>query len=95
MTSIPENYENIRARIVELLKATWSVGALNANSMMTAVYWDIGRRIVQLEKAGAVCANHAYELIKQLANDLRNPPPALVVAHAIFEYFSSENWPGI
>jgi hypothetical protein len=47
MTTIPENYNNIRAGIVELLKTARSATARNVNSIMTAVYWDIGRRIVK------------------------------------------------
>ena len=47
MTTIPENYNNIRAGIVELLKSARSATARNVNSIMTAVYWDIGRRIVK------------------------------------------------
>ena len=70
MTSIAESYSNIRAGIVELLKAARSAAARNVNSIMTAVYWDIGRRIVESEQAGAVRANYGDELIKQLANDL-------------------------
>jgi hypothetical protein len=35
-----------------------------------AIYWEIGRRIVETEQAGAVRANYGDELIKQLANDL-------------------------
>ena len=70
MTTIPENYNNIRAGIIELLKAAKSAAARNVNSIMTAVYWDIGRRIVETEQAGAVRANYGDELIKQLANDL-------------------------
>ena len=69
-TTIPENYNNIRAGIVELLKAARSAAARNVNSIMTAVYWDIGRRIFESEQAGAVRANYGDELIKQLANDL-------------------------
>ncbi len=70
MTTIPDNYDNIRAGIVELLKAAKSAAARNVNSIMTAVYWDIGRRNVESEQAGAVRANYGDELIKQLANDL-------------------------
>ena len=70
MTPIPENYNNIRAGIVELLKAARSAAARNVNSIMTAVYWEIGRRIVETEQAGAVRATYGDELIKQLANDL-------------------------
>src|ERR1035438_1948602 len=70
MTIIPDSYDNIRAGIVELLKAVKSAAARNVNSIMTSVYWDIGRRIVESEQAGAVRANYGDELIKQLANDL-------------------------
>ena len=57
MTTIPENYDNIRAGIVELLKAARSATARNVNSIMTAAYWDIGRRIVKLEQGGELRAN--------------------------------------
>jgi len=39
MTTIPDNYNNIRAEIVELLKAARSTAARNVNSIMTATYW--------------------------------------------------------
>ena len=70
MTSIPESYSNIRAGIVELLKRARSATARNVNSVMTAAYWEIGRRIVNSEQGGAVRASYGDELIKQLANDL-------------------------
>ena len=70
MTTTPENYNNIRSEIVELLKTARSAAARNVNSIMTAVYWEIGRRIVNSEQGGAVRASYGDELIKQLANDL-------------------------
>jgi predicted nuclease of restriction endonuclease-like (RecB) superfamily len=70
MTTTPENYNNIRSEIVELLKTARSAAARNVNSIMTAVYWEIGRRIVETEQAGAARANYGDELIKQLATDL-------------------------
>ena len=70
MTTIPENYNNIRSEIVELLKTARSAVARNVNSIVTAVYWEIGRRIVETEQAGAPRANYGDELIKQLATDL-------------------------
>jgi hypothetical protein len=36
---------------------------------MAAVYWEIGRRIVETEQAGAIRANYGDEF-RQLANDL-------------------------
>lgn len=70
LTIMPENYENIRSGIVELLKAARSAAARNVNSIMTATYWEIGRRIVELEQEGSVRAKYGDELIKQLASDL-------------------------
>src|SRR5271163_2128659 len=61
ITTISENYNNIRAGIVELLKTARSATARNVNSIMTAVYWDIGRRIVESEQAGAVRAKYGDE----------------------------------
>ena len=58
MTTIPDNYDNIRAGIVELLKTARSAPVRNVNSIMTAVYWDIGRRIVRFEQRGEHRAVH-------------------------------------
>jgi predicted nuclease of restriction endonuclease-like (RecB) superfamily len=70
MTTIPENYNNIRAGIVELLKAARSATARNVNSIMTAAYWDIGRRIVKFEQGGQRRAEYGEQLIEQLSADL-------------------------
>jgi predicted nuclease of restriction endonuclease-like (RecB) superfamily len=70
MTIIPENYNNIRAEIVELLKTARSAAARNVNSIMTAVYWDIGRRIVKFEQGGEHRADYGEQLIEQLSGDL-------------------------
>ncbi|MGA2336063.1 MAG: hypothetical protein ABSG08_11865 [Terriglobales bacterium] len=45
-TTIPGNYNNIRAGIVELLNAARSAAARNVNSIMTAMHRQIGRRVV-------------------------------------------------
>ena len=47
--SHPDNYNNIRAEIVELLRAARSTAARNVNSIITATYWEIGQRIVEQE----------------------------------------------
>jgi predicted nuclease of restriction endonuclease-like (RecB) superfamily len=70
MTIIPENYNNIRAEIVELLKAARSTAARNVNSIMTATYWEIGRRIVEQELRGEARANYGEQLLELLAKDL-------------------------
>jgi len=70
MTTVPENYNNIRAEIVELLNAARSVASRNVNALMTATYWEIGRRIVQSDQAGEKRAEYGDVLIERLAKDL-------------------------
>jgi predicted nuclease of restriction endonuclease-like (RecB) superfamily len=70
MTTIPENYNNIRAGIVELLNAARRAASRSVNALMTAAYWEIGRRIVQSEQAGAKRAGYGDVLIRRLAKDL-------------------------
>ncbi len=70
MTKIPESYENIRSGIVELLQAARSAAARNVNSIMTATYWEIGRRIVEEELRGEDRADYGEQLVEQLAKDL-------------------------
>jgi predicted nuclease of restriction endonuclease-like (RecB) superfamily len=70
LMTMPENYENIRSGIVELLKAARSAAARNVNSIMTATYWEIGRRVVLLEQGGEERAGYGDQLIDQLARDL-------------------------
>lgn len=70
MTVIPPNYDSIRAGIVKLLKTARSAAARNVNSIMTATYWEIGRRIVELDQAGKRRADYGDLLIRKLATDL-------------------------
>jgi len=70
LIAMPENYENIRTGIVELLKAARSAAARNVNSIMTATYWEIGRRIVIFEQGGEHRAEYGEQLVEQLARDL-------------------------
>src|ERR1039457_3358417 len=70
LITMPENYDNIRTGIVELLKAARSAAARNVNSIMTAAYWDIGRRIVRFEQRGEHRAEYGEQLIEQLSGDL-------------------------
>src|ERR1700674_5572941 len=70
MTTISENYNKIHAGIVELLKTARTAAARNVNSIMTAVYWDIGRRIVEFEQGGEQRAEYGEQLIEQLSGDL-------------------------
>src|SRR5208337_5441416 len=47
-----------------------STAARNINSIMTATYWEIGRRIVEQELKGEARANYGAQLLELLAKDL-------------------------
>lgn len=68
--STPTDYGNIHIGIVELLEAARHAAARNVNALMTASYWEIGRRIVEFEQAGAERASYGEALLKRLSSDL-------------------------
>src|SRR5438132_4934314 len=41
-----------------------------SNGILTAAYWDIGRRIVEFEQGGQARADYGERLIQRLAQDL-------------------------
>lgn len=63
-------YGEIRNDIIELLQAARAASARSVNALMTATYWEIGRRIVEFEQQGQQRAEYGEALIKQLADDL-------------------------
>ncbi len=73
MSKVPrthETCETIRAGIVDLLHAARNAAAKNINSLITATYWEIGRRIVHSEQQGKTRAGYGEELIERLSIDL-------------------------
>jgi hypothetical protein len=68
--ALPVGYIDIRGGIVELLSAARQTAARNVNSLMTASYWEIGRRIVLAEQKGKRRAGYGEQLIERLALDL-------------------------
>jgi len=67
---IEQDYSNIRTQIVALLQAARTASARSVNALMTASYWEIGRRIVQFEQQGEKRAEYGEALVSQLADDL-------------------------
>ncbi|ADV84461.1 PDDEXK nuclease domain-containing protein [Terriglobus saanensis] len=63
-------YGEIRNDIIELLQASRAASARRVNALMTATYWEIGRRIVEFEQEGHERAEYGEAVIKQLAKDL-------------------------
>lgn len=68
MEKIP--YGQIHGQIVALLDAARKASARSVNSLMTATYWEIGRRIVEFEQAGEERAEYGDSLLKELGTDL-------------------------
>ena len=58
------------SRTLDLLKTARAVSARSINAVMTAPYWEIGRRIVESEMRGEKCADYGARLVEWLAVDL-------------------------
>ncbi len=63
-------YGEVRSQIVALLEVARAASVRSVNALMTASYWEIGRRIVELEQQGQERAGSGEALIKELAKDL-------------------------
>ncbi|MES2259784.1 MAG: PDDEXK nuclease domain-containing protein [Pseudomonadota bacterium] len=64
------DYSGIHSDIVALLENARRTAARSVNSLMTATYWEIGRRIVEFEQNGQDRAAYGEALTKRLGNDL-------------------------
>jgi predicted nuclease of restriction endonuclease-like (RecB) superfamily len=56
--------------VVDLLQEARRGAIRSVNRVMTATYWEIGRRIVEFEQQGSDRARYGAELLKLLAKDL-------------------------
>jgi predicted nuclease of restriction endonuclease-like (RecB) superfamily len=63
-------YDDLLIGVVGLLEAGRRTAARSVNTLMTATYWEIGRRIVEHEQAGETRAEYGEEVLKRLAGDL-------------------------
>lgn len=64
------HYQHLQTDIVELLRQARTVAVRSVNAVMTASYWEVGRRIIEAEQKGKRRAAYGEQLIKQLAVDL-------------------------
>jgi hypothetical protein len=64
------DYDSVFSGVVEMLDAARRASARVVNTLMTATYWEIGRRIVEHEQAGEKRAEYGEELVRRLAADL-------------------------
>jgi hypothetical protein len=63
-------YDDVLTGIVELLETARRTSARAVNAVMTATYWEVGRRIVEGEQQGAGRADYGTVLLKRLGSDL-------------------------
>jgi len=65
-----KGYNTILSDVAELLESARRVSARATNAIMTATYWEIGRRIVKFEQRGEVRAEYGEALLKRLSHDI-------------------------
>jgi len=71
MKGLPaKSYNPLLKDIVQLLEGARRYTARTVNAILTATYWEIGRRIVEFEQGGESRAEYGEELIERLAADL-------------------------
>src|SRR5690606_28974047 len=68
--ALPAGYAGIHGGIVELLDAARQAAARSVNALMTASYWEIGRRIVEAEQKGRRRAGYGEQLMERLSAGL-------------------------
>ena len=68
---LPSNsYQKALSDIKQLVQQARYASARSVNAIMTATYWEIGKRIVQVEQKGKQRAGYGEKLIRKMAQDL-------------------------
>lgn len=70
LTTSENSYNSILSQFVEVLEQSRRLTARSVNAMMTATYWEIGRRIVEVEQNGGARAEYGGEILSRLSKDL-------------------------
>ncbi len=63
-------YATVLSGMVELLESARRAAARSVNAVMTATYWELGRRIVEHEQQGHSRAAYGKSLLARLSSDL-------------------------
>jgi predicted nuclease of restriction endonuclease-like (RecB) superfamily len=66
----PDPYGELLSGVVDLIEQARVRAIRSVNAVLTATYWQVGRRIVEHEQAGAHRAGYGEALLRQLAGDL-------------------------
>lgn len=65
-----DTYATVLNNVVDMMEAARRATARSVNAIMTATYWEIGRRIVELEQRGESRAEYGKQIIERLSKDL-------------------------
>lgn len=68
--SATDRYDAILSEIIDLLESARQASARTVNTIMTAAYWQIGRRIVELEQKGQGRATYGAKILPSLSTEL-------------------------
>jgi predicted nuclease of restriction endonuclease-like (RecB) superfamily len=63
-------YETILREVAGLLESARRASVRTTNTIMTATYWEVGRRIVEFEQSGRGKADYGKKVIERLSHDL-------------------------
>jgi predicted nuclease of restriction endonuclease-like (RecB) superfamily len=66
----PGDYAGLHSALISVVESARHAAARNVNAVMTAAYWEIGRRIVASEQLGEARAGYGQALIARLSDDL-------------------------
>ena len=65
-----QGYDGLLSGMVSLIEEARRVSAQTINAIITATYWEMGRRIVENEQSGRRRAGYGEALLKKLSADL-------------------------
>ncbi len=63
-------YDTLLSGLSELLRYARSAAVRAVNGVLTATYWEVGRRVVEFEQGGRARADYGEALVGRLARDL-------------------------
>jgi hypothetical protein len=63
-------YGEVLTDVAHLLESARHAAARSVNAVMTATYWEVGRRIVEYEQGGKARAGYGEGLLRRLSVDL-------------------------
>ncbi|TSA16940.1 DUF1016 domain-containing protein [bacterium] len=67
---VGRQYDGLLSSVSELLEQARRTSARAVNAVITATYWEVGRRIIEFEQKGQIRADYGDAVVAQLSLDL-------------------------